>query len=98
MAPLHVATLTVKRELPKYEMWLFHIADLLDLPLCLRIRIPLKYDSSVLILGVDPRIGNIVASVEPACDVGGVSVCLEELEKVVTSTWSTLPGQLAKLQ
>ncbi len=29
MAPLYVATLTVQRELPKYEMWSFHIVLLL---------------------------------------------------------------------
>ena len=75
-----------------------HSAELQESPMCLRIKVPLKYGSRDLVLGVDPRVGNIVASVDPPCSVGGVVACLEELEKVVSSNSSTLPTQLTKLQ
>ena len=67
-------------------------------PLSLRLTIPLKYGSQKLVLGVDPRIGHLVAAVEPPCEVGKVPTCLDNLEKAVTTSWSSLPAQLAKLQ
>ena len=76
----------------------FPSAELCEVPLCLNIKVPLKYGTGCVILGVDTRVGNIVASVDPPCPVGGVPACLEELERVVTSTWSKLLAQLSKLQ
>lgn len=73
-------------------------AELQDLPLCLKIGVPLKYGTRHVVLGVDPRVGNIVAVLEPPFSVGKVPQCLEELEKAVTSSWSSLPAQLTKLQ
>ena len=74
------------------------IAELQMVPLCLRINIPLKYGSHQVVIGVDPRIGTLVASMETPCTVGKVPACLEETEKVVTTSWKSLPAQLAKLQ
>ncbi len=74
------------------------LAELQMVPLCLRIKVPLKYGSHQVVLGVDPRIGHLVAAMDTPCMVGKVPACLEELEKAVTTSWSTLPAQLAKLQ
>lgn len=74
------------------------IVELVESPLCLRVKVPLKYTTKNVLLCVDPRVGNIVASIDPPSDVNGVQTCLEELEKTVTSNWSTLPAQLLKLQ
>ncbi len=74
------------------------VVELLQCPLCLRVTVPLKYASRTVSLCVDPRVGNIVASIDPPSDAGGVKTCLEELEKAVTSNKSTLPSQLLKLQ
>ena len=74
------------------------LVELVESPLCLRVKVPLKYTTKNVLLCVDPRVGNIVASIDPPSDVNGVQTCLEELEKTVTSNWSTLPAQLLKLQ
>ena len=67
-------------------------------PMCLRILIPLKYGSRQVLLGVDSRVGNLVASLDTPCTVGKVPACLEKLEKEVMSSWSKLPAQLSELQ
>lgn len=64
----------------------------------MKIKVPLKYNTKYVVLGVDPRVGNIVAVMEPRLSVGKVQQCLEELEKAVTSSWNNLPVQLEKLQ
>ena len=76
----------------------FLLVELLQSPLCLRVTFPLKYGTRHVLLCVDPRVGNIVASVSPPSNVAGVQACLEELEKMVTSNWSSLSSQLLKLQ
>ena len=69
-----------------------------EVPLCLRVQVPLKYGTRCVVLGVDPRVGNIVAVMEPPLAVGKVQQYLEELEKAVTPSHSNLPPQLNKLQ
>lgn len=51
-----------------------------------------------MLLGVDPRVGNIVASVKPPCTSEGVQRCLGDLEKAVTASREALPAQLNMLQ
>jgi len=74
------------------------LEELVESPLTLRVDVPLKYGSRTVRLCVDPRVGNIVASIDPPISTDGVKACLEELEKNVTSNCSTLPVQLSKLQ
>ena len=66
--------------------------------MCMSVSVPVKYGRRQVLLGVDPRVGNIVASVEPLCTSEGVQRCLGELEKAVTASRETLPAQLNTLQ
>lgn len=66
--------------------------------MCMCVIVPVKYGKRKVILGVDPRVGNVVASVEPRCTCGRVQQCLVELEKVVTASRENLPAQLSTLQ
>ena len=51
-----------------------------------------------MILGVDPKVGHVVASVYPACLVEGVSSGLEKMERSLVTTTDKLPAQLNELQ
>lgn len=73
-------------------------AELHVLPVCLRIVVPVKYGRRHVVLGVDSRVGNIVASLDPPCSLGKLGACLEDMERAVTSSWTNLPAQLEKLQ
>lgn len=73
-------------------------AELHVLPVCLRIAVPVKYGCRHVVLGVDSRVGNIVASLAPPCSLGKLGACLEDMERAVTSSWTNLPAQLEKLQ
>ena len=66
--------------------------------MCMSVSVPVKYGRRRVLLGVDPRVGNILASVEPPCASEGVQRCLGELEKTVTASRETLPAQLNTLQ
>ena len=66
--------------------------------LCMSVSVRVKYGRREVLLGVDPRVGNIVASVEPPCTSEGVQRCLGDLEKSVTASRESLPAQLSTLQ
>ena len=66
--------------------------------MCVSVIVPVKYGRRRVVLGVDPRVGNVVASVEPQCTCVRVQQCLVELEKVVTANRESLPAQLSTLQ
>ena len=62
------------------------------------VHVPLKYGTRDVVLCVDSRVGHIIATVEPPCQVGRVSSFVEEMEKVVTSNKAALSTHLDQLQ
>lgn len=62
------------------------------------VHVPLKYGTRDVVLCVDTRVGHITATIEPPCQVGRVSLFVEEMEKAVTSNRTTLSVHLNRLQ
>ena len=60
--------------------------------------IPVKYSCRELVLGVDRRVGHVVAAVVPPTSSPMVQRNLEDLEKAVTTNRDLLPSQISTLQ
>ena len=73
-------------------------ATLVPHPLGLRVHVPVKFGESVVVMGVDGRVGHVVVGVEPCAKWEGVSRAVEEAEKALAAAGPSLAVQLNHLQ
>ena len=69
-----------------------------EAPLGLKVVLPLRHTSWALLIGIDSRVGHVIASLEVDSLCSGVKVALETLEREVTDNKNSLSAQLTLLQ